>query len=432
MSTLDDLILSCWIVEAARSSVLTQRGHHDAGARSAERARILASRCAAEGVKIRPEFASEHARWMGGVSGSAEETGALGWFFLQRLGSYVDAHAGDLLDEDARKKFVELGTQDAEEVNAAVGSGGLPPSPPPEWPAAPRAQAPGKVHARIGILGDPHVGMRVSDEIVPMAVADMNGRDLSMVVVPGDLTQNGKAEHFERARTFFEKIEAPWIVTLGNHDMFGGGTEFAVGLPRFKAAFEREPFAMMEKDGVRVITIHTADPTPSPFPPFDLVTASFTDEPNESVPGGTIAPNVAEWMAAIEPGGPTFVFLHHEPYPYLGFPPLLFGLDEPSTKVLEEFVTRVGAEAVFCGHTHRCARREFAGVPLVEVPCPKEWPFAYATIEVSDEGWAYNLEPIRAGGAGELVEKESEHFGLLFRRYSRGPEEARSFVRTRP
>jgi hypothetical protein len=197
-----------------------------------------------------------------------------------------------------------------------------------------------------------------------------------------------------------------------------------VGLTRFQAAFGRAPYGVYEVGGVRLILISSADPSPSPYPPFDLLTGSFTDDPNEAVPGGTIAEDVREWASSLGPAGPTFIVLHHPGYPYLGFPALVFGLDQSSTEFLADLAEQTEAWGIICGHTHRSALSDLAGVPLIEVPSPKEWPYAYGFLEVSDEGWGFNLYP---AGDEALVAEASLSANVLIRRYARGPDEARAF-----
>lgn len=423
---LNEHLLSCWIIEAARSAVLEGRGHQDSAVRISERARILAKRCAAEGFKIRPDFAKAHAEWMASVTGSKDDTGDLGWFFLQRLGTYSEIHISDFLDPPDRERFRELGAPDAEAVEKALGEKGIPPAPPPEFPQAETAQAPGRAWVRIGVIGDPHVGIpETSDRIVPVVVEDLNREGVDFSVAIGDLTQNGQAYMFERAKEFLDRLQMPWAVTLGNHDMWGYDTTEPVGLQRFENAFGVEPYSINEVKGVRIIMVNSADPTASPFPPFDIVMGGFTAEPNESVPGGRISEEVAEWMAGIKADGPTFIVLHHEPFPYLGFPPLVFGMDDKSSQALADLVRRTRAWGVICGHTHRSATYDFAGAPLLEVPCAKEWPFGYGVIEVSDDGWAFNLKKI---SDQEIVSEQSRRFSILHRRYAGGPDEARAFV----
>lgn len=418
-----EVLLSCWMIEAARSSVLDGRGYQEPAVRAAERARILARECAAHGSRIRPDLAGRHAGWMGEVAGTTEETGAMGWFFLQRIGAYVDAHTNGIIPQEDHERLVRLGAVDAGEVEQALSEGGLPPPPPPEWPATPEAHPPGRTATRFGVMGDPHVGVEIAERMIPAAVADLNREEVAFSVALGDLTQNGRPELFVRARELLEELEAPYLVTLGNHDMWGSADGEA-GLDHFASAFGRLPYGIHEQDGVRVVVVNTADPAASPYPPFDLVSGSFTDDPNEAVPGGRIAEDVAEWMAGIEPGPPTFIILHHPPYPYTGFPPLVFGLDEGSTRHLAALAGRTGAWGIICGHTHRSAISDLAGTPVIEVPSVKEWPFGYGVVEVADEGWAFNLRPVTDEA---LVTEASARASLLFRRYARGPDEARGF-----
>jgi len=425
----EELALSLWTTEAARSAVLGIRGHTGASTRVAGRARILATRCSELGVRLRPGFAGEHARWMGEVAGTAEQTGALGWFFLQRMGAYVDLHSEAVLPKGYWSRLVELGAPDAREVQEALTRDGIPPPPPPEWPEAPGASPPGSVHTRFGVIGDPHVGSAMGDRFLPAVVGELNRKGVDFSVAIGDLTQDGREELFHRIRGELDKLASSYEVTLGNHDMWGGGTPTAVGLERFESVFGRAPYGVHQTEDVRLILLDSADPSESPFPPFDLLSGTFTSDPNEAVPGGRISEEVVDWASELGPDGPTFIVLHHPPYPYLGFPALIFGLDEASTEFLAGLTARTGAWGIICGHTHRSALSELAGVPVIEVPSPKEWPFGYGIVEVSDEGWSFNLHPVRDE---LLVAEASASSNALIRRYARGPDEARSFAATAP
>jgi predicted phosphodiesterase len=424
MSLLSDLLLSCWIVEAARSSALERRGHQDASIRAAARARILASRCAAEGIKIVPGYATEHEKFMTDIAGSEEEVGALGMIFLQRVGAYIDAHTKDLLSEEDHRKLVELGAPELDEVNQALMEGRLLYPPPPEFPSAPVSRSEGEVIGRFGILGDPHVGPADSNEAVATAIDEMAGAGASFIVAIGDVTSDGQEEHFQTSREIFEKSPVPVIATLGNHDMWGKEGEKSLGLERFISAFGTKPNAIHEQDGLRVIVINSADPRISPFPPFDMLEGEFKEGPSQSVPGGTFSEETIEWMKSIEPGGPTFILLHHPTYPYLGMPPLVFGLDEAGTATLAELAERVEAKAIFCGHTHRCYATDLDGIPMVEVASSNDWPFGYTMIEVTDRGWSFNLYPITYDAKLDPM----NHRDYLFRRYATGPDEARAFA----
>lgn len=424
-----DVLLSCWIVESARSAVLSGRGHGDAATRAATRARILARTTTKQGAKIRPDIASDHAEWLAGVVGSEEETGAMGWFFLQRLGGFVDGHATAYMEDGPSEELKELGAPDIEAVNQALAESGIPQSPPPEWPQAPKAEPPSKPFARFGVLGDPHIGLETSNNLIPAAIGDLNAEALSFTATVGDLTENGSLDFYKQAKDIFSRFAHPNLLTLGNHDMMGGGEGPEAGLQHWKDVFGAPAHSIHEADGVRVIMINSANPSWSPFKPFDFVAGSFIEGPNESVSGGTIGDEVAAFIETLEPGPPTFIVLHHPPYPYTGIPPVLFGLDAKSTQLLAQAVKRSGAWGVICGHTHRSALYEFAGVPFLEIPSTKEWPFAYAVVEVSEDGWSLNLKPISDQG---LIDEASSHANIIVRRYARGPDEARAFATKAP
>lgn len=422
-SGIPDLLLSSWITEAARAAVLSGSGRSDAAVRAQARARLIARVCDQHGVKIVPRFASAHAEWMAAVAGTEEETGALGWFFLQRLGMFVDAHLSlDLTPQD-HQMLVELGLPDVDEVNAAIGSLGLGPNPEPEWPKAPRAAPRGPLLGKIAILGDPHIGLKASNQLIPAALDSIESHSPDLIVAIGDITQNGKEEHFIHATKIFAR-QTPMMFTLGNHDMWGRGVDEPQGTDFLDRHLGSEPYGVHHAGRFSAIVLNSADPRPSPFPPFDLMLGSFTEGPKESMTGGSFGEEVMGFIDQVETDGPTFIFLHHPPFPYLGLPPLVFGLDEPSTTALLRLAHRVGARAVFCGHTHRSARYTIDGIEFVEVPSSKEWPFGYGVIEITESGFTFNLEPI---DAPQLVSEASRTAGTLFRRYARGPDEARSF-----
>ncbi|HEX2179880.1 MAG TPA: metallophosphoesterase [Actinomycetota bacterium] len=422
MSQETDLLLSCWVAEAARSAVMSSQGRQESSVQTAARARILASACNAHGVRIVPQFATRHAEFLGHVSGSEEEMGALGMILLQRLGSFIDAHSRPLLSDEQHSKLVDLGQTELDEVNMALMAGKLFPPPPAVWPEAEEQRAPGNVLARFGILGDPHVGLIETNESVITALGQMAADGASFVVANGDLTKDGAEEHFHTARKIFDQSEVPVLVTLGNHDMWGGEGE-SLGKTRFEAAFGISPNTEHTENGVRVIVLNSADPRRSPFPPFDMMTGEFKDAPPQTVPGGIFSPETVEWMSGLEPAGPTFICLHHPPFPFLGVPPLVFGLDEGSTAHLAELAVKVDAQAIFVGHSHRCHVNFLEDVPVFELASATDWPYGYNMVEVTDRGWSLNLRPIDY----EAELDPMSHRDYLFRRYATGPAEARAF-----
>src|SRR5207244_3634923 len=83
---------------------------------------------------------------------------------------------------------------------------------------------------------------------------------------------------------------------------------------------------VLECGGTQVALMDSTDPTPSPFPDWDLGRGGFREDAG-GVNGGTYEPGQADAMAArLDPSAPALVVQHHEMQPFAGFPPLMFGL----------------------------------------------------------------------------------------------------------
>ena len=82
---------------------------------------------------------------------------------------------------------------------------------------------------------------------------------------------------------------------------------------------------------------------------------------------------------------------------------------------------------VFAGHTHRNARTRTyeRGVPAHEVAIARDFPFGYALVEVTDQGFAYRFEQI---SDRDLLIAAYEGTGEIQRRYSRGSDADLAFA----
>jgi hypothetical protein len=128
--------------------------------------------------------------------------------------------------------------------------------------------------------------------------------------------------------------------------------------------------------------------------------------------------------------GPAFVFLHHPPQPFTAFPPVLFGLRDADSGRLNAAVDSGNVWGVFAGHTHRNARtRVFDGVPAHEVAIPRDFPFGYALVDVTQRGYAYRFVQI---SDEELLRDAYGRAGAIHRRYALGSDSERFFVWTAP
>ncbi len=71
----------------------------------------------------------------------------------------------------------------------------------------------------IAHISDLHVGESVFDEdIFTQAVSEINDLNLDMIILTGDLTENGYYKEFEQASRYLSMFEAPLFAVPGNHD----------------------------------------------------------------------------------------------------------------------------------------------------------------------------------------------------------------------
>jgi 3',5'-cyclic AMP phosphodiesterase CpdA len=252
------------------------------------------------------------------------------------------------------------------------------------------------------------------------------------VIQLGDLTDRGDRDQYEAATAALAKLEMPYATMMGNHDVFSFAEEKLLGKELYAETFGRAPDGViLEHKGVKFCVLDSVDHFASPFPGFDFAAGGFNDGPGGAIVRGALSAPQHDLLAEVAaPGaGPAFVFLHHPPQPFPGFPPILFGLREADSGRLHATIDSGNVWGVFAGHTHRNFRtREFDGVPSQEVGIPRDWPFGYALVDVTATGYAYRFMQISDRA---LVEKANDSAGHLWRRYALGTPEARAFTWTR-
>ena len=124
------------------------------------------------------------------------------------------------------------------------------------------------------------------------------------------------------------------------------------------------------------------------------MSGSFLEGPGGAIVRGSLSVAQHEILADLAAPGtaPAFVFLHHPPQPFTGFPPILFGLRDADSGRLHAVADSGNIWGVFAGHTHRNARTTtFDGVPVHEVGIPRDYPHGFALLEIADDGYAYRF-----------------------------------------
>ena len=354
---------------------------------------------------------------------------ALGDLFLARLGDWVDAHTERVLGERG-PQLRELGDR---ERALLVFPDDLPSPGPFEPVEVVGVDPPGEVIFRFAILGDLHFGSPKGEERARAAIADINASGAELVIQLGDLTDHGRRDEFDLAVKVLGELDIPCTTMMGNHDILSRDDQQLAGREFYGNSFGREPDGViLEHKGFRFAVLDSATEAVSPFGPFDFITGTFTDGTGGAVVHGSLTVPQHDILAdvAAPDTPPAFVFLHHPPQPFAGFPPILFGLREADSGRLHATADSGNVWGIFAGHTHRNARTtNYGHVPCHEVAIPRDFPVGFALVDVTAHGYAYRFVQL---SDTDLLRDAYKGAGQIHRRYGLGRPEERSFVWTRP
>ena len=425
-----DLLRSAWLVESSRAAVYRtwasdESGYEESAARADRRAEIVGDELAGRSVRTDDNLVLAHADWIMNLAGRAPGDEPLGPIFMTRLGDWMEAHASPFLGHEA-ERVAELGRDERSILTLPDAL----PSAPPFEPVEPAGIAPPGVPLfRYAILGDLHFGSASGETMARAAISDINRSGAELVVQLGDITDHGDPDEFELAASILLDVQAPLLTMMGNHDVYSYASEALDGRGLFRKHFGRDPDgALVEHKGFRFAVLDSAEHAASPFAPFNLITGAFMEGKGGAVVRGCLSTPQHVILAEIAaPGsGPAFVFLHHPPQPYTGFPPVVFGLRDQDSGRLHAVADSGNVWGVFAGHTHRNARtRMYDTVPVHEVGIPRDFPFGYALVDVSREGYAFRFVQL---SDERLLMEAYKNAGRIHRRYALGSDEERAFV----
>lgn len=432
--TITDLVRSAWLIESARTDLFHRWAKHASAWE--ERAEIASDKAtlledALGELDRQPDvkLLEGHSSWLRGVVGEAPDEVPLGDLFAARLGSWVEAHLAGFVGDRA-ERLTELTNR---ENSALTFPDGLPPSPPFERVETIEVEPPGEVRFRFAILGDLHFGSPNGERMARAAIDDINRSGAELVIQLGDVTDQGKKSEFEAAAKVLEEVELPLTTMLGNHDVFSREEQRVAGREYYGNSFGREPDGVvLEHKGVRFAVLDSATPEGSPFAPFDFVAGGFVDSARGALVHGSLTVPQHEILAdiAAPDSPPAFVFLHHPVQPFYGFPPILFGLRQADSGRLHAVADSGNVWGIFAGHTHRNKRTtDFGAVPAHEVGIPRDYPFGYALVDVTDNGYSFRFVQL---SDEQLLREAYESASIIHRRYALGAPEDRSFVWTKP
>jgi 3',5'-cyclic-AMP phosphodiesterase len=243
--------------------------------------------------------------------------------------------------------------------------------------------APGELLSRFATVNDVHFGeiecgiisgvetqvFRSPDGAEPYpelmnrtAIDEITAIDPAVVLVKGDLTNEGTREEYGRFLQFYGDAFGDRLRHIrGNHDAYLG-QDFVPDEP-----------VRVDLPGVRLLMIDTTVPHRA---------------------GGGIRAEQLEWLDDNAAGSdvPVLVFGHHHPWSpdSVTRSDHYFGIEPGSSEALVEVVAhRPEIAGYFAGHTHRNRVRRFSAtgeLPWVEVACVKDFPGSWAEYRVFDRG----------------------------------------------
>jgi len=426
-----DLMRSGWAIETARSIIysrwaVAQEQFEQAAATALEAAAIFERELSERGRATDPSIAEGHAGWISSLVGDDPRTTPISDWFVARLGDWVSAHAGDLMAEGA-DRLKELHESDKENLSLPE----MPMAPPYEPMLTPPVEAPGEVAFRFAILGDIHIGSPSGEAMARAAISDINESGADLTIQLGDLTDHGTRDEFAGAVKLMGALAMPWEVVTGNHDVYSTAEKRLSGREYFTEHFRAPDGRMIEHKGHRFVMLDSAEEIASPFAPYNLITGQFMDGNGGAIVRGAFTTPQHEILAEVAAPGspPAFVFLHHPTQPFTSFPPIVFGLRDADTGRLHAVCDSGNVYGVFAGHTHRNKVSGRLGrVPVTEVGIPRDYPFGYGLVDVTDNGYVYRFHQI---SNEELLREGYPRSGQIHRNYALGDEFDRAFSWTR-
>ena len=234
------------------------------------------------------------------------------------------------------------------------------------------------------------------------AAAEIAAIDPAVVIVKGDLSQDGKPEEWEAFEACYRGAFGDRLnVVRGNHDAYHGQTSYAGD-------------QWIELPGVAIALLDTVIPYGTT---------------------GNITAEQIDWLDthAAAADRPVLVMGHHQQW-IAGAggtrSPEYFGLNPDCSDALAEVVARRSQIVAYtAGHTHRHrVRRMTCGVPTIEIGCVKDFPGTWAEYRVFEGGIMQVVHRVSSREAlnwSERCRHLYRDFGIDYKTYALGALEDR-------
>lgn len=243
------------------------------------------------------------------------------------------------------------------------------------------------VIARVALVSDPHVSFRAGEEQYVaqfrQVIEEVNATHVNLVLLAGDLTQDGKPEQFDEFNRLRATFEARTLAVAGNHDVgnkFQPGKKTSLGKVRLDAfSHSVGPFYFAENvaPSLRVVALCS------------------------SLFGSGLPEEAEQWaFLQLELATPTdrhrIVLMHFPPFvTRIDEPDEYFNIDVEPRRRLLAMLEGAGVRTILAGHLHRPIEWRTESIHLIGAP-----PVSFGLPKgVQPVGWT--LVTIRADGSCE-------------------------------
>jgi len=266
---------------------------------------------------------------------------------------------------------------------------------------------------KFAVVSDPHVSFpdetvtdafKLGKKSMPLlenTVAELNKvKDLSFVLLPGDVTQDGEPWNVDELRKTLDEFKAPYFITLGNHEISPVPLprEFPGPPPARGVSKYQFVFAFQGRGYKGSNSYNSFDPIPG----LHIINLDTT---KTGTWGGHLPPAQIEWLKKdlyLNKGKFIIVYTHHNfvPWHVDDTNPKwksynLFMLDnaEQVRKIFEE----AGVPLVITGHRHISTRyKEINGVYYFVHPCTSTYPMRYTIYTLTRDRLSWEVKNVPA------------------------------------
>jgi 3',5'-cyclic AMP phosphodiesterase CpdA len=244
---------------------------------------------------------------------------------------------------------------------------------------------------RLAIVADPHVAVdghgswkvaHRSPERFRTALADATARGVDAVLLPGDLTSDGRPREFTVVDDLLSALTVPWAAVPGNHDV-----------PK---AFDSHEGLSVERFAERLAPGLPFEMSVGPLTVLGVNSASATDGELADSWGGRLSEAQLEWVAErVDDAETPIVCTHHNlgPLPenpggkWANFP-------LQNAAAVRKRLADLDVPLVVTGHHHVPAVQRHGETTELLAPATCSYPQASLLLDVGPEGTTVRLVPL--------------------------------------